>query len=162
VARIRWRCFADPQWEIDTHHHGFETWRLAACFANGLTEEGASALSLHDGTLILHLVNGRDLVVESRDALIWQQADRSETTVPDDLSFIRAEVGARELSSMGLDGPFRAMWFGIDEVGRKVRLDVRVEADTRRRAVLVTLVAAENDEASEDAGAAGAFDVPQA
>jgi hypothetical protein len=163
VARIRWRHVADPAWEIDTRHHGFESWRVAACFANGLTEDGATALSLQDGALILHRVNGQDARLDSSDAVIWERTEGSDPELPEELSFVRAAVGPRELSAMGLDGPFSAMRFGVDEVGGSGPLDVRVEADTRRRAVLVTLVK------PRAAGAAGPeylgselFDIPRA
>ena len=140
VARIRWRRVAGPEWEIDTRHPGFESWRLAACFANGLTEDGAAALSLHEGDLILHLVNGRDARIGRGDAVIWERTEQPNSELPDELSFIRAAVDPRELSAMGLDGPFTAMRFGVDDIGGSARLDVRVEADARRRAVLVTLI----------------------
>jgi hypothetical protein len=158
VARIRWRHVADPFWEIDTRHHGFESWRVAACFANGLTEDGAAALSLHDGDLVLHLVNGRDARLEGGDAVIWERAEAPE--LPEDLRFVRAAVGPRELSAMGLDGPFSPMRFGVDEVGIGP-LDVRVEADTRRRAVLVTLA---RPREADGAGHRGSdlFDLPRA
>lgn len=163
MARIRWRCVADPEWEIDTHHHGFESWRRAACFANGLTEDGASALSLHDGALILHLVNGQGARIENGEALIWQRLEGSRPALPQELSFIRATIGPRELSAMGLDGPFSAAQFGVDEVGGSARLDVRIEADTARRAVLVTLSnPSGGDVASADLLESGRFDVPRA
>jgi hypothetical protein len=159
VARIRWRHVADPSWEIDTRHHGFESWRVAACFANGLTEDGAAALSLHDGDLVLHLVNGREARLEGVDTVIWERAEAPE--LPEDLRFVRAPVGPRELSAMGLDGPFSAMRFGVDEVGGNGPLDVRVEADTRRRAVLVTLVKPRKADGAEHRGREF-FDVPRA
>jgi hypothetical protein len=163
VARIRWRRVAGPGWEIDTRHPGFESWRLAACFANGLTEDGAAALSLHEGDLILHLVNGRDARIESGDAVIWERAEQANPELPEELSFIRAAVGPRELSAMGLDGPFTAMRFGVDEIGGSARLDVRVEADTRRRAVLVTLIKPSDvDGVRAEYLEGGLFDVPRA
>lgn len=163
IARIRWRRVGKPEWEIDTRHRGFESWRLAACFANGLTEDGAAALSLHDGELVLHLVNGRDARIDGADAVIWERAEPTNPDVPEELSFIRATVGLRELSAMGLDGPFTAMRFGVDELGGSARLDVRVEADVRRRAVLVTLIKPSDvDAPGAEYLESGLFDVPRA
>ena len=163
VARIRWRRGAEPEWEIDTRHPGFESWRLAACFANGLTEDGAAALSLHEGSLILHLVNGQDARIERGDAVIWERMEQANPELPEELSFIRAAIGPRELSAMGLDGPFTPMRFGVDEIGGSARLDVRVEADTRRRAVLVTLIKPSDvDGVGAEYLASGLFDVPRA
>jgi hypothetical protein len=163
IARIRWRRVAEPSWEIDTRHHGFESWRVAACFANGLSEDGASTLSLQDGALILHLVNGRDVRIASSDAVIWERTERSDLDMPEELGFIRAALGPREMTALGLDGPFTAMRFGVDEAGGSTPLDVRVEADTRRRAVLVTLIKPRD---ADTAGAADLgrelFDIPRA
>ena len=161
VARIRWRRIGEPEWEIDTRHLGFESWRLAACFANGLSEDGAVALSLHRGDLVVHLVNGRDARVASGDVVIWEPAEPANADLPEELGFIRATVGPRELSAMGLDGPFTAMRFGVDELGGSAPLDVRVEADTRRRSVLVTLIKPNDATGAEDLNT-GIFDVPRA
>jgi hypothetical protein len=149
VARIRWTFAADPDWEIDTRHVGFESWRQAACFANGLMEEGASALFLQDGVLVLELVNGRDGVVDGHETVIWQRMNPRSAVVPDDLSFVRATVGPGELSAMGLDGALRPMRFGVDDLRGSSRLDVRVEADVGQRAVVMTLVLPTEDEEME-------------
>ena len=163
AARIRWRRVGDADWEIDTRHLGFESWREAACFANGLTEEGACALFLYEGVLLLQLVNGRDVIIEAHDTVVWQRANPQDDALPEDSAFIRAAVDMDELSAAGLDGAFSPMLFGVDDLRGSARLDVRVEADTRRRAVLVTLAATpEGDEANADTFGGALFDVPRA
>jgi hypothetical protein len=147
LARIRWSCDVDPDWEIDTRHSGFETWRAAACFANGLAEEGASILFLQEGALILQLVNGRDVLVRNEEIVVWHRASLSEEST-DDATFVRAPAGPRDLSAMGLDGVLSPTRFGVDDGRGSRRLDVRVEADVRRRAVMVSLeVPGDDDEA---------------
>lgn len=162
-ARIRWRRVADPDWEIDTRHLGFESWREAACFANGLTEEGATALFLYDGVLVLQLVNGQDVIVEDSEIVVWQRENPTDGGLPKDLEFIRAALVPEQLSAMGLDGAFSPMRFGVDDLCGSQRIDVRVEADVRRRTVLVTLaVAGEGVDASSKAPISPVFDVPRA
>jgi hypothetical protein len=163
AARIRWRRAADPDWEIDTRHVGFESWRQAACFANGLIEEGACSVFLYEGVLLLQLVNGRDVIVESDDIIIWERTNFPDDTLPEDSAFMRAALDLDELSAAGLDGPFSPIRFGVDDLHGSERLDVRVEADARRRAVLVTLAAThKRDEPSGDTFAGAIFDVPRA
>ena len=163
AARIRWRRSADPDWEIDTRHLGFESWRQAACFANGLTEQGACALFLCEGVLVLQLVNGRDVIVEDSEIVVWQREGPPDASLPRDSQFIRAALGLRQLSAMGLDGPFSPMRFGVDDLCGSQRIDVRVEADARRRTVLVTLaVAGDGAEAGGTAPIGALFDVPRA
>jgi hypothetical protein len=163
AARIRWRRIVDPDWEIDTRHLGFESWRQAACFANGLTEEGACALFLYEGVLVLQLVNGRDLIVEDSETVVWQREDPADARLPEDSEFIRTALDLGQLSAMGLDGAFSPMRFGVDDLRGSQRMDVRVEADARRRTVLVTLaVVGDGAEASGDALPGPLFDVPQA
>ena len=163
AARIRWRRVGDPDWEIDTRHLGFESWRQAACFANGLVEEGACGLFLYEGVLLLQLVNGRDVIIEAHDTVVWQRANPQDDALPEDSAFIRAAVDTDELSAAGLDGSFSPVLFGVDDLRGSARLDVRVEADTRRRAVLVTLAATpKGDEASADTFGSAIFDVPRA
>ena len=145
-ARIRWRSEVDPDWEIDTRHPGFETWRQAAFFANGLSEDGACMLVLQDGAFLLQVANGRDLVVDSQEVTIWQGANPRDFGIPEDLNFVRATAGPTDLSAMGLDGLFSAVRFGVDEDGGSSRMDVRVEADARRRAVLVSLVLSKEED----------------
>ena len=155
AARLRWRCALDSNWEIDTRHPGFETWRQAACFANGLAEDGASMLLLQDGALVLQLVNGRDVAVDDQETVVWQRAS--------DLDFVRAAIGAGELSAMGLDGPLTPMCFGVDDLRGSSRLDVRVAADMGRRSVVVTLVVPEErDEDATTLMGRHLLDVPQA
>jgi hypothetical protein len=163
AARIRWRRIADPDWEIDTRHPGFESWREAACFANGLTEEGACGLFLYDGVLVLQLVNGRDVIVEESEIVIWQREAAPDAGLPKDSEFMRVALDLGRLSAMGLDGAFSPMRFGVDDVRGSQRLDVRVEADARRRSVFVTLaVLSDGSEASGDTPPGPLFDVPQA
>jgi hypothetical protein len=149
VARIRWRSEVDPDWEIDTRHPGFETWRQAAFFANGLSEDGASILSLRNGAFLLKLANGRDIVIDRQEIVIWQGAKPNDSGVPEDLSFVQASAAPTDLSAMGLDGSFSAARFGVDEDGSSSRMDVRVEADAQRRAVLVSLVLLSEDDETE-------------
>ncbi|MEO8211698.1 MAG: hypothetical protein ABI560_00810 [Myxococcales bacterium] len=163
AARIRWRRVGRPDWEIDTRHPGFENWRQAACFANGLIEEGACALFLYEGVLLLQLVNGRDVIVEAHDAVIWHRANPNDGGVPEDAAFIRAGLDLDEISRAGLDGAFSPIRFGVDDLHAFNQLDVRVEADTRRRAVVVTLATPQKgDEAKIDMVGGAFFDVPQA
>jgi hypothetical protein len=149
VARLRWRCDGDPDWEIDTRHPGFETWREAACFANGLSEDGASMLFLQQGALVLQLVNGRDELVSREDAVIWQRAGAGKRPLPSDAPFVRVTADLNDLSALGLDGVLSPMQFGVDDIRGAQRLDVRVEADTKRQAVIVSLAACEERGASE-------------
>jgi hypothetical protein len=149
VARIRWRCNVDPDWEIDTRHPGFEDWREAACFANGLSEEGPCILFLQDGALVLQLVNGRDVVVDSRDIVTWQRANPRNSATPDDINFVRSSEGPDELSALGLDGCFTPVRFGVDDAWGWSRMDVRVEADVERRTVLVRLVVPKEEDQSD-------------
>lgn len=154
---------ANPDWEIDTRHLGFESWREAACFANGLTEDGACALLLYEGVLLLQLVNGRDVIVDAHDVVVWQRERAPDECLPEDSAFIRTALDFDELSAIGLDGAFRPMRFGVDDLHGSARLDVRVEADARRRTVLVTLAATEHDgESSGDMFGGAIFDVPRA
>ena len=154
---------ADPDWEIDTRHPGFESWRQAACFANGLTEEGACALFLYEGVLVLQLVNGRDVIVEESEIIVWQRESPPEATLPKDFEFMRTALDLAHLSAMGLDGAFSPMRFGVDDLCGSQPIDVRVEADARRRTVLVTLaVVSDGAEASGEALSGTLFDVPQA
>jgi hypothetical protein len=163
AARIRWRRIADPDWEIDTRHPGFESWREAACFANGLTEEGACGLFLYEGVLVLQLVNGRDVIVEESEIVIWQREAPPDATLPKDSEFIRMALDLGQLSAMGLDGAFGPMRFGVDDVRGSQRIDVRVEADVRRRTVLVTLaVVSDGAETSGETLPGSLFDVPRA
>jgi hypothetical protein len=163
AARIRWRRSAIPDWEIDTRHAGFESWREAACFANGLIEDGACALCLYEGVLLLQLVNGRDLIVDAQDVVIWRRESAIDESLPEDAAFMRAALDFDELSATGLDGAFRPMRFGVDDLHGSARLDVRVEADARRRTVLVTLATTEHDgESGGDMLGGVIFDVPQA
>lgn len=162
-ARIRWSRTADPDWEIDTRHLGFESWRQAACFANGLTEEGATALFLYEGVLILQLVNGSDVIVDDSESVVWQRESPPDASLPKDLQFMRAALGLGQLSAMGLDGAFSPMRFGVDDLSGSQRMDVRVEADARRRTVLVTLaVVGDGAKASGGESVGAPFDVPQA
>lgn len=164
AARIRWICLADTDWEIDTRHLGFESWRQAACFANGLSEDGASALFLDNGALILQLVRGGDVPVDTNETTIWRRAHDMSPALPEDLRFVRAEGGLRELSGMGLDGAFSPLRFGVDDLRGPVRLDVRVEADARKRTVTVTLAAAGGavTPGHDEHAAAALFDMPRA
>lgn len=163
AARIRWRCAADPDWEIDTRHPGFESWREAACFANGLADDGASTLWLKEGALVLELVNGRKEVMDRQEAIVWQRVSPRRPALPEDLTFVRADVDLREMSAMGLDGAFGAMRFGVDDVRGSSRLDVRVEADARRRMVIVTLALPQASGDPQGADPAGpAFEVARA
>ena len=162
LARIRWSCDVDPDWEIDTRHPGFETWRAAACFANGLAEDGASILFLQEGSLILQLVNGRDVLVRNDEIVVWHRARLSEESVAD-ATFVRAPAGPGDLSAMGLDGVLSPTRFGVDEALGSRRLDVRVEADVRRRAVLVRLeVPGDDDEPEMDPFQRHLLEPPQA
>jgi hypothetical protein len=147
LSRVRWRCDVDPDWEIDTRHPGFKTWRGAACFANGLTEEGASTLLLREGALFLRLVNGRVLPVNVEEIVVWQRV--RSTGGRDDARFMRAAAGPSELSACGLDGALSPMRFGVDEARGGQRLDVRVEAHMRRRAVVVSLDLPRDEDANE-------------
>ena len=149
VARIRWRCDVDPDWELDTRHPGFDAWREAACFANGLSEEGAGILFLQDGALVLQLVNGRDVVLDSQDTVIWQRLRPRSGETPDDVNFVRVQAGPDELSAMGLDGCFSPLRFGVDDARGASRMDVRVEADVQRRAVLVSLTVPNEEDETE-------------
>jgi hypothetical protein len=149
VARIRWRCDVDPDWEIDTRHPGFEAWREAACFANGLSEGGPCILFLQDGALVFQMVNGRGVVVDSQDIVIWQRANPRNRDTPDDINFVRASEGPDELSAMGLDGCFTPVCFGVDDAWGWSRMDVRVEADVQRRTVVVRLVVPKEEGQSE-------------
>lgn len=163
AARIRWRRAANPDWEIDTRHVGFESWREAACFANGLIDDGACALFLYEGVLLLQLVNGRDVIVDGHDVVVWQRQNATDECLPEDSAFIRAALDIDELSATGLDGAFRPMRFGVDDLHGSARLDVRVEADTRRRTVLVTLATTEHDgESRGDMFGGAIFNVPRA
>jgi hypothetical protein len=163
AARIRWRRAGNPDWELDTRHLGFESWRQAACFANGLTEEGACSLFLYEGVLLLQLVNGRDVIVEGSEVVIWQRANPNNDAASEDAAFIRAALDIDGLSEAGLDGAFSPICFGVDDLHGSERLDVRVEADARRRAVLVTLATTSRAaEAKEDLFGGAIFDVPQA
>ena len=163
AARIRWRRAANPDWEIDTRHLGFESWREAACFANGLIEDGACALFLYEGVLLLQLVNGRDVIVDAHDVVVWQRQSATDDCLPEDSAFMRATLDIDELSATELDGAFRPMRFGVDDLDGSARLDVRVEADARRRTVLVTLATTEHDgKSSGDMFGGAIFDVPQA
>lgn len=164
AARIRWTCVADPDWEIDTRHFGFESWRQAACFANGLSEDGASALFLDEGRLILQLVDGRDLLLDENEATIWRRASDMSAALPENLRFLRDQAGLRKLSAIGLDGAFSPLRFGVDDLRGPVRLDVRVEADARKRAVTVTLAIPGREVRSEreEQAASALFDLPRA
>ncbi len=154
---------ADPDWEIDTRHLGFESWRHAACFANGLTEEGVCALFLYEGVMVLQLVNGREMLVDDGETVVWHRERPHDAISPEEAPFFRTAVDLSQLSAIGLDGAFSAMYFGVDDLRDSRRIDVRVEADARRRTVLVTLAVVGDGTSGRDDSPGGApFDVAQA
>jgi hypothetical protein len=147
VARIRWRSKIDPDWEIDTSHRTFESWKEAACFANGLGAPGASELVLSEGAFVLRLVNGRCIPVADENLVVWHREMPTGAAVgSEDSAFVAAAEGAKKLSRNGLDGEFKAVLFGIDAIGSSQRIDVTVEADAARLAVRIRVVVAREPE----------------
>ena len=98
---------------------------------------------------MLQMVNGRGVVVDSQDIVIWQRANPRNSDTPDDINFVRASAGPDELSAMGLDGCFSPVRFGVDDARGWSRMDVRVEADVQRRAVVVSLVVPNEEDETE-------------
>lgn len=128
VARIRWQADADPIWEVETSHGGFETAEDAALFANGFLEAGADELRLESGRLLLTLTD-RSLSELPPDAVqIWRlRDDGMDYQVADDQDFERVPISIERLSAMGFDGGFTQIKYGVtDAAGSQVNVVLRL------------------------------------
>ena len=123
----------------------------------------AGALSTADSWNFIRNLFHRPVIVDDSETVVWQRESPPDASSPKDSQFIRTALGLEQLSAIGLDGAFSPMRFGVDDLCGSQRIDVRVEADARRRTVLVTLaVVGDGAEASGGASVGAPFDVPQA
>lgn len=124
VARIRWQADADPTWEIETAHGGFETAEDAALFANGFLEAGADELRLDSGRLLLTLTDHTSIELPAETVQIWRlHDDGADCQVADDQDFERAPISIERLSAMGFDGGFTQIKYGVTDAAG-VQVDV--------------------------------------
>jgi hypothetical protein len=124
VARIRWQADADPTWEIETAHGGFETAEDAALFANGFLEAGADELRLESGGLVLTLTDRSSSELPADAVQIWRlRDDGTDCQVADDQDFERVRISIERLSAMGFDGGFTQLKYGVtDSAGAQVNV----------------------------------------
>ena len=124
VARIRWQADADPIWEVETTHGGFETAEDAALFANGFLEAGADELRLDSGRLHLTLTDHSSSELSAESVDIWRlRDDGTECQVADDHDFERMPISIERLSAMGFDGGFTQIKYGVtDATGAQVNV----------------------------------------
>jgi hypothetical protein len=124
VARIRWQADADPTWEIETTHGGFETAEDAALFANGFLEAGADELRLECGRLLLALTDHSSRELPADAVQIWRLTDDgADCQVADDQDFERVPMSIERLSAMGFDGGFTQIKYGVTDAAG-VQVDV--------------------------------------
>lgn len=129
VARIRWQADADPSWEIETSHGGFDTAEDAALFANGFLEAGADELRLESGRLLMTLTDGSCVELPADTAQIWRLPDDgNDCQVADDGDFERASISIDGLSAMGFDGGFTQIKYGVtDPAGGQVNVAIALD-----------------------------------
>jgi hypothetical protein len=149
TARIRWQADADPSWEIETSHDGFESAEDAALFANGFLEAGADELRLESGRLLMTLTDGSSVELSGDTAQIWRlPEDGSDCQVADDGDFERASISIPDLSAMGFDGGFTQIKYGVtDAAGGQVNVTIALDETGN----LSVTVEAPRAEPSEDA-----------
>lgn len=124
VARIRWQADADPTWEIETTHGGFETAEDAALFANGFLEAGADELRLESGRLLLTLADRSSSELSAEALQIWRlRDDGADCQIADDDDFERVPISVERLSAMGFDGGFTQIKYGVTDAAG-VQVDV--------------------------------------
>jgi len=128
TARIRWQADADPTWEIETAHEGFETAEDAALFANGFLDSGADELRLDAGRLLLTLTDHSTIELPSTAIQIWRLPDDgSDLQVADDMDFEKMSLSIERLSAMGFDGGFTQIKYGVtDAAGIQVNVVLRL------------------------------------
>lgn len=116
VARVRWQADADPSWEIETAHGGFETAEDAALFANGFLEAGADELRLDSGRLLLTLTDRSSNELTAEAVQVWRlRDDGSDCQIADDQDFERLPISIERLSAMGFDGGFTPIKYGVTD-----------------------------------------------
>jgi hypothetical protein len=122
TARIRWQADADPSWEIETTHAGFETAEDAALFANGFLDVGADELRLEDGRLLMMLTDRSSIELPPDSLQIWRLPDDgTDCQVADDGDFERAPISIDRLSALGFDGGFTQIKYGVtDTAGTQI------------------------------------------
>jgi hypothetical protein len=116
TARIRWQADADPSWEIETLHPGFETAEDAALFANGFLEAGAEELRLEGSRLLLSLADRTVQELSTDSIQVWRLPESAEDIrVADDADFQRVNVSLDQLSALGFDGGFMQIKYGVSD-----------------------------------------------
>jgi hypothetical protein len=122
TARIRWQADADPSWEIETLHPGFETAEDAALFANGFLEAGAEELRLEGSRLLLSLADRTVQELSADSIQVWRLPESAEDVrVADDADFQRVILSPEQLSALGFDGGFMQVKYGVsDAAGAQV------------------------------------------
>lgn len=147
VARIRWQADADPTWEIETAHVGFNAAEDAALFANGFLEAGADHLRLECGRLLLKLTDSSSSELAPEAVQIWRlRDDGAECQVADDQDFELVPISIEGLSAMGFDGGFTQIKYGVtDAAGVQVNVVLGLN-ETGNLSVTVDAVPAESGE----------------
>ena len=150
TARIRWQADTDPAWELETSHGGFVNPEQAALFANGFADTAADELRLVSGRLLMTLTDGTTLDLEPGAVQVWRLPENGEEPrVADDADFQRVSMTFDQLSSLGLDGGFVQIKYGVlDPTGNGI--DVAIALD-ETGLLTVTVEETGVDEMAEDA-----------
>jgi hypothetical protein len=150
VARIRWQADADPTWEIETAHGGFETAEDAALFANGFLEAAADELRLDAGRLFLTLTDHSSIELSSEAVQIWRlRDDGTDCQVADDRDFERVLISIDRLSAMGFDGGFTQIKYGVaNSAGAQVNVVLRLNEMGNLSVTVETALPGRADDAS--------------
>jgi hypothetical protein len=149
TARIRWQADADPTWEVETLHEGFETAEDAALFANGFLDAGADELRLESGHLFLTLTDHSTSELSDTAVEVWRLLDDGgEYQIADDADFERAPVTIERLSAMGFDGGLTQIKYGVTNAAG-MQVDVAIALNETGN--LSVTVQARQDGAAEDA-----------
>jgi hypothetical protein len=129
AVRIRWQAAADPGWEVESHHGGFETAEDAALFANGLGDADVAALELGRGEFRLELTDGTVEALPPAAVTVWAlESPTAGDGVATDTDFRRVPVEPPQLSKRGLDGGFVPLGYAVLGPGGEP-LDVTIAID---------------------------------
>lgn len=139
AARVRWRCEADPRWEMETLHAGFAQAEDAALFANGFSTRSPSLLELDRGRFHLGFTDGTAEQVRAGAYQLWRlPRDFDPAHAADDSSFEPVDASPSDLSEMGLDGRWGQLAYGV--VGPKGEgVDVLLEVDDTGGLKVITI-----------------------
>lgn len=139
VARVRWRCEADPRWEIETRHGPFPMPEDAALFANGFSTRSPVLLELHAGRLNLGFTDGSSQRIRTADVQVWRLPRDFDVTQPaDDSSFDHVRASLRDLTDLGLDGRWGQLAYGVVGPAGET-IDVLLEMDETGDLKVITI-----------------------